>query len=137
MTVTKLEAHAMINNMDPTMGYECWRKIAQFYDPPGGEGELDKINVLLNTTRCTSLGKVVSTVETWEKDWNHYVEKTKEQLPEKWKVNLLRRMIPKNFEQDIRLRYVHDIKAIQTHRDTPACTSVRSASLERRRTSIC
>ena len=65
LTVTKLEAQAMINNMDPTMGYECWRKIAQFYDPPGGEGELDKINVLLNTTRCTTLAKVVSTVETW------------------------------------------------------------------------
>ena len=35
LTVTKLEAQAMINNMDPSMGYECWRKIAQFYDPPG------------------------------------------------------------------------------------------------------
>ena len=34
LTVTKLEAQAMVNNMDPTMGYECWRKIAQFYDPP-------------------------------------------------------------------------------------------------------
>ena len=113
LTVTKLEAQAMINNMDPTMGYECWRKIAQFYDPPGGQGELDKINVLLNTTRCTTLAKVVSTVETWEKDWNHYVEKTREVLPEKWKVNLLLRMIPKNFAQDIRLRYVHDIKSIQ------------------------
>ena len=41
------------------------------------------------------------------------MEKTKEPLPEKWKVNLLLRMIPKNFEQDIRLRYVHDIKSIQ------------------------
>ena len=68
---------------------------------------------MLNTTRCVSLGKVVSTVETWEKDWNNYVEKTKEPLPEKWKVNLLLRMIPKNFEHDIRLRYVHDIKSIQ------------------------
>ena len=45
--------------------------------------------MLLNTSRCTNLAKVVSTVETWEKDWNNYVEKTKEALPEKWKVNLL------------------------------------------------
>jgi hypothetical protein len=109
-TVTTTKAQAMINNMDPTMGYECWRKIAQFYDPPGGEGELDKINVLLNTKRCDSLGKVVSTIETWEKDWSHYVEKTKETLPEKWKVNLSLRMIPKNFEHDIRFRYVHVLR---------------------------
>ena len=26
-TVTKREAQAMINNMDPSMGYECWRNI--------------------------------------------------------------------------------------------------------------
>ena len=69
--------------------------------------------MLLNTARCTSLGKVVSTVEISEKDWNNYAERTKEALPEKWKVNLLLRMIPKNSEQDTRLRYVHDIKSIQ------------------------
>ena len=95
LTITKLEAQSIINNMDPTMGYECWRKIAQFYDPPGGDGELDKINMLLNTSRCKALTSVVATVEGWENNWNNYVEKTKEVLPDRWKVNLLLRMIPK------------------------------------------
>ena len=76
----------------------------------------DKINGLLNITRCTTLAKVPCAVETWEKDWNGYVEKTKEVLPEKWKVNLLLKMIPKDFERDIRLRYVHDAKSIQYQR---------------------
>ena len=112
LTVTELEAQAMINNMDPTMGYECWRKIAQFYDPPGGEGELDNINVLLNTSRGATLSKAAPTVETWETYWYQYLEKTRGALPEKWKVNLYLMMFPKAYDQDIRLRDVHDIKSI-------------------------
>ena len=102
--------------MNSTTGYECWRKIAQFYDPPGGDGELDKINGLLNITRCTNLAKVPCAVETWEKDWNLYSEKTKDVLPEKWKVNLLLKMIPKDFGRDTCLWYVHDARSIQYQR---------------------
>ena len=51
-------------------------------------------------------------MKTWETYWYQYVKKTQGTLPEKWKVNLLLRMLPKNYEQDIRLRYDHDIKTI-------------------------
>ena len=40
------------------------------------------------------------------------MDRTKEALPERWRVNLLLRMILKENEQDIRLRYVQNIKTV-------------------------
>ena len=85
----------MIKNVDPTKGYKCWRTIAQDYDPTGGESELDRINLVLSIPRCRSLNSTISTVESWEQNWALYMDRTKEALPERWRVNLLLRMAPK------------------------------------------
>ena len=100
----------MINNVDPTKGYECWRKLAQHYDPTGGESELDRH--LLSAPRCKSLNSIISTIGSWEHNWALYMDRTKEALPERWRVKLLLRMEPKDIEQDIRLRYVQNIKTV-------------------------
>ena len=61
-TYIELEPQVMINNADPTKGYQCWRKLAQHYDPTGGESELVRIDHVLSTPRCKSLSSMNSTV---------------------------------------------------------------------------
>ena len=106
ISYTKGEAQIMLENSDPEQGFECWRKLIQHYDPQGGDNELTNINVLLSVPRCKRLNDIIKTVEAWEREWAQYSERTKEALPERWKVSLLLRMIPVENEKEIRLRYV-------------------------------
>ena len=62
--------------------------------------------MLLSVPRCKRLNDIIKTVEAWEREWAQYSERTKEALPERWKVSLLLRMIPVENEKEIRLRYV-------------------------------
>ena len=64
-TYTELEPQVMCNSVDPTKGYECWRKLTQHYDPTCGESELDRINHLLSIPRCKSLSCMITTIESW------------------------------------------------------------------------
>ena len=47
-----------------------------------------------------------NTVETWERELNEYSERTSEQFPDRFKVNLLLRMLPPEHEAEIRMRHV-------------------------------
>ena len=49
---------------------------------------------------------IIKTVENLEREWAQYIDRTKESLPQRWKVSLLLRMIPVENEREIRLRYV-------------------------------
>ena len=51
-------------------------------------------------------------VESWEQNWAFYMDRTKEALPERWRVNLLLRMLPEENKQDISLKYVQNIKTV-------------------------
>ena len=106
ISYTKGEPQIMLENSDPEEGFECWRKLIQHYDPLGGDNELTTINTLLNVPRCKSMNNIIKTVEQWEREWAQYIDRTKESLPERWKVSLLLRMIPAENEREIRLRYV-------------------------------
>ena len=106
ISYTKGEAQIMLENSDPDEGFECWRKLIQHYDPQGGDNELTTINTLLSVPRCKRLNDIITTVEAWEREWAQYQDRTKESLPERWKVSLLLRMIPVENEREIRLRYV-------------------------------
>ena len=106
ISYTKGEAQIMLENSDPDQGFECWRKLIQHYDPQGGDNELTTINGLLSVPRCKRLNDIITTVEAWEREWANYSDRTKETLPERWKVSLLLRMIPVENEREIRLRYV-------------------------------
>jgi hypothetical protein len=106
ISYTKGEAQIMLENSDPDEGFECWRKLIQHYDPQGGDNELTCISTLLSVPRCKRLNDIITTVEAWEKEWAQYCDRTKEALPERWKVSLLLRMIPVENEREIRLRYV-------------------------------
>ena len=74
--------------------------------PSGGRQRVDFISTLLSLPRCKRLNDIITTVEAWEKEWAQYCDRTKEALPERWKVSLLLRMIPVENEREIRLRYV-------------------------------
>ena len=104
ISYTKGEAQIMLENSDPDEGFECWRKLIQHYDPQGGDNELTCISTLLSVPRCKRLNDIITTVEAWEKEWAQYCDRTKENLPERWKVSLLLRMIPVDNEREIRLR---------------------------------
>ena len=106
ISYTKGEAQIMLENCNPDEGFECWRKLVQHYDPQGGDNELTTINTLLSVPRCKRLNDIIKTVEAWEREWAQYQDRTKETLPERWKVSLLLRMIPIENEREIRLRYV-------------------------------
>ena len=46
-------------------------------------------------------------IEMWEMEWSTYKERTGAALPEHLRTNLLLRLVPAEFEEEIRLRYVH------------------------------
>ena len=106
ISYTKGEAQIMLENSDPDEGFECWRKLILHYDPQGGDNELTCISTLLSVPRCKRLNDIITTVEAWEKERAQYCDRTKENLPERWKVSLLLRMIPVDNEREIRLRHV-------------------------------
>ena len=106
ISYTKGEAQIMLENSDPDQRFECWRKLIQHYDPQGGDKELTNINMLLSVPRCKRLNDIIKTVEAWEREWAQYSARTKQSLPERWKVSLLLRMIPVENEKEIRLQYV-------------------------------
>ena len=50
--------------------------------------------------------QISTTVEGWETALVEYTERTSEELPERFKVNLLLRMLPVEAEAEIRMRHV-------------------------------
>ena len=66
----------------------------------------------MSIPRCKSLNSIIFTCESWERNWALYMDRTKEALPERLRVNLLLRMIPKGNEQDIGLSYVQNLKTV-------------------------
>ena len=54
----------MIENMDPEQGLACWRKLVRFYDPTGGDNDIDRLNGLLSWPHAKKLGGVGRDVGT-------------------------------------------------------------------------
>ena len=63
---------------------------------------------MMDVTRCKHMSDVPRAVETWEQEWAYYQQRTGENLPETLRVNILLKMVPSDFEDEVRLRYVRD-----------------------------
>ena len=103
---TEGEPQQMIINSSSEEGFAAWKKLANFYEPRGGESDVDRLNNLLTWPRAKKMEQVASTVESWETALAEYVERTEETFPDRFKVNLLLRMIPTDAESEIRMRHV-------------------------------
>ena len=98
--ITDGEPQTMVEAEDATEnGFECWRKIIQWYDSVTANNEMDIVNSLISVTRCKKPEAVMAAIQNWENEWAIYVDRTKESLPERWKSNLLLKIIPTEHEQ--------------------------------------
>ena len=62
--------------------------------------------------------EVPKAIEVWEQDWANYIQRTQETLPEKMRTNILLGVVPQEFEDELRLRYMHediDYKTLRAH----------------------
>ena len=76
------------------------------FDPHGRVNELERFTTLMTVSRCRNIQDVPRAVELWETDWSTYKERTGEELPERLRTNLLLKIGPSEFEEEIRLRFV-------------------------------
>ena len=105
--ITDGEAQSIVeNSTGDEQGFEAWRELVRWFDPTNSLNEMDKVNQLLAVPRCGKISEVMRTVSTWEANWAEYLDRSGNTLPEGWRVNLLLRMVPKENEREIRLRYV-------------------------------
>ena len=84
--------------MDPENGLACWQKLVQHYDPTGGDNDIDRLNSFFSWPRAKKLADVEQTVESWEKAMKEYTDRVGESFPNRFKVNLLLRMLPVEHE---------------------------------------
>ena len=106
LTHTESEPQGMVCNCKPKEGFAIWKKLSNFYEPRGGESDVDRLNKLLQWPRAKNMENVSNTVESWEAALAEYVDRTGEDFPERFKVNLLLRMLPTEAESEVRLRHV-------------------------------
>ena len=107
VTLTESEAKNMVLNVGVENGLEAYRKLSDWYDSYGKVNELERFNRLMGVSRCRTIGDVPRAVESWESDWSVYKLRTGEELPERLRTNTLLRMIPSDYEEEIRMRYAH------------------------------
>ena len=106
ITSTEGEPQGMVINCKSEEGLAAWRKLSNFYEPRGGESDVDRLNNLLSWPRAKRMEQISATVEGWDSALCEYVERTGEEFPERFKVNLLLRMLPTEAEAEIRMRHV-------------------------------
>ena len=57
------------------------------------------------------MAEVSYRIARWEDELRRYKERTEFEMPEAWKVSLMLKMVPQEFERELRMRYVHGIKS--------------------------
>ena len=90
---------------------------------------LDRVRQLSNVTRVNRIDDVMVAIESWEKKFADYVEKTGHSMPEVWKTNAIMDIIPLKHKEEIEVRYAGkdtiDYEELRMHIQNWAMTSTR------------
>ena len=87
-------------------GPEAWRQLARRYDPIGESYAIDKMDKLMNVTRCKTMLEPPAAISRWERSHANYVSRSGgKAIPEDFKVPILFRMIPRSEEDKIKLQH--------------------------------
>ena len=116
ITIADGEANHMTLIAGDGNGPEAYRKLSARYESYGKVSEPERINKLKVASTCRGVHEGPRAVEAWEWDWAVYKIGTGEDLPGRAKTNTRLRLIPSEFEEEIRLRKAHSGEVYATLR---------------------
>ena len=89
-------------------GFEAWRRIARMCEPSSRLTRIDRLNMITNTSQCSSMKDMLSKVEIWEQAWSRYETDHEVLLDMDLKLGALMKMLPPKEADVIKLKYVKD-----------------------------
>ena len=105
LTLTEGEAKTTILNVGEDIGLNAYRKLSALYGSCGKAHELERRNRLVTFNRSRNIHEAPWCAEARASDWAVYTDRAGEDLPERLRTNILLRMVPAEFQEEIRLRY--------------------------------
>ena len=87
-------------------GPEAWRQLALRYDPIGETFVIDRMDRLMNVTRCKNMTELPAAISKWERAHADFVSRSGgSSVPEEWKLPILFKMVPESEKERIRLHF--------------------------------
>lgn len=99
-------------------GLEAWRRLNAKHDPYTRKHELDKIDTLMNVTRARDYKNIGAKIQAPEREMRLYAEKTNFDIPESWTTNILMKMVPTEYETQLRMRCIRGFNKYDEVRQT-------------------
>ena len=87
-------------------GFEAWRKLTAKYDPMSAQAGFNKMGGLVHPTKAKSELQISSKIEQWEAEERKYIERTRNRIPDDFRLEILVQMLPKQLEDEFRQRII-------------------------------
>ena len=92
----------VVKNSESGSGLDSWRRLTKAYDPIDPHSNLNMLQKLL-APEPVVLGSVMSSIETWEKMYKEYLERSGEGIGTASKILCLKRMCPTDLRKHLDL----------------------------------
>ena len=105
LAYTDLAAMTSVENAHGS-GFEAWRRLTAEYDPMSAQAGFNKMGNLMHPPKSKNEFEVSMRVEQWEAEEKRYNDRTRNKIPDGWRLEILVAMLPTALEQESRMRIV-------------------------------